>query len=80
MRTSQSGPESLPGPGLSSSTRTGLFLHHESTPGLRLGSGQLPSCCSGSCPQSYSHLTEPRATESASERETKRGKPLRALW
>lgn len=68
MCTSQSGPESLPGPGQSWSTGTGLFLRHVSTLCLQLGSGQFPSCCSGSCPQSYWHLTEPRATRGVSIR------------
>lgn len=67
MRTSQSGPESLPGPGRSSGTGTGLFLHREWTRALCLGSGRLPSCCSGCGPGSYSHLTEPRATRGVRE-------------
>lgn len=69
LRTSQSGPESPPGPGLSWSTGTGLFLRHEWTLGLRLGSRRFPSCCSGSCLQSYSRLTERRATRGVRVRE-----------
>lgn len=82
IHTNQSDPESPPGPGLRSDTGTGLVLHHESTPGLQRGSGRFLSCCSGSCPQSYSHLTEPRATKSGWERATRRKerKAKRQAW
>lgn len=79
MHTSRSDPGSLPGLGLSWGTGTSLFLHQRSTLGLRLGSGQFPSCCSGSCPQSYSHSTGPKMTRGVRVRETEMGNQLWTL-
>lgn len=48
VATIQSGPGTLPDPGPSSGTGTGLVLRHASTLGPPLGSARSPSCCSGS--------------------------------